>query len=249
MSEHTFVWAHGLFSSVAHEEELGLFDWSWSADWANVRRYDARGHGAGPVQYEPRAYRWPGLVDDMLWVEPQGPIVAGGAGMGAATALFAAVLAPRRVEALVLVIPPVGWEERPAHAALLASWADLVETRGVPALIEVLRTRPPARVLAEGAPVPDLAMRHLVGHLATMDEKVVPAILRGAAASDLPAPEEVRGVIVPTLVLAWEDDPAHPVGTARRLADLLLQPELHLARDLVEVRTWPALVRDFLARL
>jgi 3-oxoadipate enol-lactonase len=74
----------------------------------------------------------------------------------------------------------------------------------------------------------------------------VPSILRGAALSDLPTREELHGVVVPTLILAWTGDPAHPVSTAETLAELMVMSELHVASDLAGVRRWPQLVRDFL---
>jgi 3-oxoadipate enol-lactonase len=84
-------------------------------------------------------------------------------------------------------------------------------------------------------------------HLRRMDEKVMPSILRGAASSDLPSKDEIHALIVPTLILAWTGDPAHPVSTAEALADLMVMSELHVAEDLAAVRLWPELVREFLA--
>ncbi len=109
----------------------------------------------------------------------------------------------------------------------------------------MLRTRPDPPALAGHDHLREVGLRHLL----TMDETLVPAILRGAAASDLPSPEVVRTVIVPTLILAWAGDPAHPLSTAEALAGLMLQAELHVARDFDDVRTWPRLVRDFLVAL
>ncbi len=40
--------------------------------------------------------------------------VAGGSSMGCATSIYAALLAPERMKALVLVIPPTAWETRAA---------------------------------------------------------------------------------------------------------------------------------------
>jgi hypothetical protein len=56
-------------------------------------------------------------------------------------------------------------------------------------------------------------------------------------------------VIVPTLILAWPDDPEHPLSTVDELAGLLLQPEVHVASDIEALRRWPLLVRDFLAQV
>ncbi|MDQ4089415.1 MAG: alpha/beta hydrolase [Actinomycetota bacterium] len=244
MSRCTFVWAHGLNSCMAHEDELGLFDWSCADSVARVVRYDARGHGGCEcTQFEDRAYRWSALVDDMLRAPGQGPFVAGGASMGAATALYAAVRAPRRVQGLVIVTPPSAWETRPPQAEAYQAAARLVERRGIPGYLNALQTAGPPRILADELPE---ASTIWLRHLRRMDEKVVPCILRGAALSDLPRRDELHSVVVPTLILAWTDDPAHPVSTAENLAELMVMSELHVASDLAGIRRWPQLVRDFL---
>lgn len=239
-----FVWAHGVLSSVRHEAETGLFDWRCTAGMADLVRYDARGHGTGSVQYETRAYRWSALVDDMLREAGDGPFVAGGAGMGAATALLAAVRAPRRVAALVLAIPPTAWKDRSGEADRYQKLAATVERRGPAALITDSPVGGQAPFVSEAVPYCGEACARQVF---SMDRRALPAILRGAAVSDLPAREEVRLVIVPTLILAWSDDAGHPVATAEMLADLMVQSELQVAADMDAVRSWPKLVRDFLA--
>jgi pimeloyl-ACP methyl ester carboxylesterase len=231
---------------MAHEDDLGLFDWSPAESVARLVRYDARGHGGCEcAHFEDRAYRWSALVDDMLRAPgPEGPFVAGGASMGAATALYAAVRAPRRVQGLVLVTPPSAWESRPAQAQAYEAAARLVERRGIPGYVKALQTVGQPRILAEELPE---ARTIWLRHVRRMDEKVMPSILRGAASSDLPSRQEIHRVVVPTLILAWAGDAAHPVSTAETLAELMVMSELHVATDLAGVRRWPELVRDFLA--
>jgi pimeloyl-ACP methyl ester carboxylesterase len=232
---------------MALEDDVGLFDWSSAESVARVVRYDARGHGGCEcAHFEDRAYRWSALVDDMLRVPGAGPFVAGGACMGAATAMFAAARAPRRVQGLVIVTPPTAWEARPAQAEAYEAAASLVERGGVPAYLKALQSAREPRILVEELPeAREIALRH-VGR---MDHKVMPSILRGAASSDLPTREEVRSIVVPTLILAWTGDHAHPVSTAESLAELMVLSELHVARDLAAVRRWPDLVRDFLGSI
>lgn len=247
MSRCTFVWAHALNSCMAHEDDLGLFDWSGAESVARVVRYDARGHGACECAHlEDRAYRWSALVDDMLRAPGWGPFVAGGASMGAATAIFAAARAPRRIQGLVLAIPPTAWEERARQAEAYEEAARLVERRGRPAYLKALESVGEPRILAEELPQSrEISLRHL----RRMDQKVMPSILRGAASSDLPTREEVRSIVVPTLILAWKGDPAHSVATAESLAELMVLSDLHVASDLAGVRRWPELVRSFLASI
>ena len=247
MSRCTFVWAHGLQSSRAHEDELGLFDWGPVEDVARVVRYDARGHGKAECPHEDRAYQWSTLVDDMLWAAGrEGPFVAGGACMGAATALYAALRAPRRVQAVVLMTPPAAWDCRGPEMEAFSTAASLVEKRGMPSLLESWASRPQPKILEREVPrARDISLRHL----AAMDPKALPAIFRGMALSDLPCQEEIGALVLPVLILAWDGDPSHPVSTAQELADTLILSELHVARDLAGVRRWPGLVRDFLSGL
>lgn len=247
MSRCTLAWAHDLTSSRAHEDELGLFDWSAVSDVARVVRYDARGHGRTEAQqHYDKVFRWSAMVDDMLRAVPVGPFVAGGVAMGGAVALWTALRAPRRVQGLVLAVPPPAWEARAPDADRCEDGARFVEARGLPAWADELRHRPQPRIFAEELPAArEISIRHLL----TMEEKAVPAILRGAAASDLPSRDEVRSIVVPTLVLAWADDPAHPVATAECLADLLVLSELHVAHDLAAIQAWPKLIGDFVRSL
>ena len=243
MEKYPFIWAHEICSSMAHEDELGLFPCSTLASSMPVIRYDARGHGSSLGGYEERAYRWSAMVDDMLRAA-EGPFVAGGIGMGVATALYAALRAPRRVAALVLVLPPAAWDDRATTSATFEADADLAEMRGPKRLAEVVRARPLSPMLAK---VRSDAREVDARHLQAMDPKFLAPLLRAAARSDLPRPEEVRSVIVPTLILAWEDDPLHPVATARALADSMLQADLRIATDVTDTKAWPATVEEFLA--
>jgi pimeloyl-ACP methyl ester carboxylesterase len=244
MAGCTFVWAHGLGSSVDHEDALGLFDWSPVHSVANVVRYDARGHGDTPaLQFDDWAFKWPAGVDDMLRAAGSGPFVAGGVGMGCVTALYTALRAPRRAQGMVLMAPPVAWEDRATEAERYRAAAQTIETFGVAAWADTLRREELPRIFASELPeVRDLWLRNLPG----MEEKVLPGLLRGAADSDLPSREEIRSIVMPALILAWTDDPGHPVATAETLAELLVLSEIHVADDLAGIRTWPGLVRDFL---
>lgn len=71
-------------------------------------------------------------------------------------------------------------------------------------------------------------------------------VLRGASESDLPDPAAIRGIAVPTLILAWRFDPVHPVRTAERLRDLLPVADLHVTSRPLDVDGWLERVRDFL---
>ncbi len=243
MEKYPFIWAHGLCSSMAHEDELGLFPCSELAGTMPVIRYDARGHGSAVGGFEERSYRWSAMVDDMLRAA-EGPFVAGGIGSGVATALYAALRAPRRVAALVLVLPPAAWDQRAATTATYEADADMAEMSGSKRVADAVRHRPLSPLLAQ---IRSDAREVDARHLQAMDPKLLAPVLRAAARSDLPRLKDLRAVIVPTLVLAWEGDPEHPVSTAQAVADAMLQGELHIATDIADAKAWPATVEEFLA--
>jgi 3-oxoadipate enol-lactonase len=182
-----FVWAHGLTSSRANEDRGGLFDWSpVVAGGRQVVRYDARGHGRSGGSPDPEAYRWPQLATDLLALLDELGIeraAAGGASMGCATLLHAAVRAPERFDRLVLVIPPTAWATRADQADQYEASARYVEARGKAAWMAAAEEAPRAAIFADLPPFP---------FTADIPEDLLPSVLRGAAASDLPPPRPSR---------------------------------------------------------
>jgi pimeloyl-ACP methyl ester carboxylesterase len=246
-SGRPFYWGHGVTSSAAQEDRAGLRLWDRLRDGWEVLRVDARGHGASSPDTDPRGYRWPALAADLLALADangHARLVAGGASMGAAVALHAAVAAPERIDALVLMIPPTAWATRPAQAARYRTDAGLVEREGLAALVAAEVGRAPIPLFA-GLFDPEQMARE---RLAALDAATLPAILRGAADSDLPAPDVVARLRQPALILAWEGDDGHPLSTAERLAELLPHAALHVARRLADLGAWPQLVADFCSR-
>jgi 3-oxoadipate enol-lactonase len=155
--------------------------------------------------------------------------------MGTATLLHAVLLAPDRFDRLVLVCPPTAWASRTAQAGVYRAGALFVERNGKDAFVRGMRVQPRPPVLAESPQGP-----------VDIDEALLPSVLRGAAASDLPAPEEVATIRTPTLLLAWDGDPGHPVSTAERLHELIPGSTLHVARTPAELRTWSERTAGFL---
>jgi 3-oxoadipate enol-lactonase len=239
-----FLWGHGLTSSQGHEDASGAFRWRDHLPGWRVVRYDARGHGRSGPGADEGAYRWDTLGQDLLALADALDLdrfACGGASMGAATTLHAAVAAPERVSAMVLVIPPTAWETRAGQGDLYRAAADLIERDGMAAYLELAAQRPAPAIFAplEGLPAstPDIA------------EDVMPTVLRGAARSDLPDPDAIRALTLPTLLLAWDTDPGHPVDTAERLVELLPDARLEVATELDHLATWPASVAGFLTSL
>jgi pimeloyl-ACP methyl ester carboxylesterase len=165
----------------------------------------------------------------------------GGVSMGAAAALHAATDAPSRVAGLVLALPPTAYETRALQAEEYLTGAALVEQKGADAYTEWVNAQPVPEILSQFADAYRVRP--------SVPDRLLPAALRGAGASDLPSPERVRSIAAPVLLLAWDTDPGHPLSTAEHLAELLPKAELEVARRLHEVSTWTDRVEAFLSRL
>lgn len=218
-----FVWGHSLMGSMRVEDQAGLWDWSVVERYAQVVRYDARGHGNSDGSYDARDYCWDRMAADMLAVGASAATAGsfarcllGGISMGAATALEAAVQQPEQVAGLVLVLPPTAWDTRPRQSAIYRRLARVSGLLGAAPyrLLDLL----PIPMREDGRS--QLALHTMKG-LATANPLHVQAALGGAARSDMPDPALLRQLQVPALILAWEDDTAHPVSTATELADTL----------------------------
>jgi 3-oxoadipate enol-lactonase len=236
-----FVWCHGLTSSRANEDERGLLDWTAVVEIGRALiRYDAPGHGRTGGPADAAAYEWPQLALDLLGLLDElelHRVAAGGASMGCATVLHAAVRAPERFDRIVLACPPTAWATRPAQAEGYEKVAAFVEAHGKDALTRATRAVPRPAIFQDEPEPP----------AADIPEELLPAVFRGAAASDLPAASDVERIGAPALVLAWDTDPGHPVSTATRLAELLPGASLHVATSVDDIRAWGPLVADFLA--
>lgn len=242
------LWGHGLTSSRADEDAGALFGWR-GLPGATVVRWDAPGHGASRPAADDDDATWPRLGRLMLDVADAvgaDRFVAGGASMGCATSLWAAVTAPERVRGLALAIPPTAWDTRAAQADVYRAGARLLETRGAAALADRLEEAPVPPALAAVAEERRAVRR---AALLAADPVSLARVMRGAATSDLPAPDALRALEVPALVLAWTGDPGHPLGTAEALAGLLPAAQLHIAETLDDVRGWRELLAGWLARL
>lgn len=235
------VQLHGLTSSRAREDLIAV-DLVGELTGCRVLRYDARGHGRSTGPRDAAAYAWPRLADDLLalldHVFPGEPVHGVGSSMGSGTLLHAAPTDPARFAGLTLCIPPTVWETRVAQGAAYEDCAVVVETQGVDALVEAGRAAPHPPAERPDKPVtwPDVAI------------DLLPTVFRGAALTDLPDRSVLAGLDVPALILAWIEDPAHPVSTSEQLHDLLPRSELVVARTHPDVRLWPGMVAEHVRR-
>lgn len=246
--DRVLVWGHGLTSSRRGDDTsplAGLVPAAVDAGWRAVR-YDARGHGESPRPADPDAYRWERLADDMFAVADAAGadrFVAAGASMGAATAIYAALARPERIDALVIVAPPTAWGTRSAQRDMYEKRAAIAEADGLGRLVALSHDLPPTTMFGEAGKA------RSIENLSAMDPQAFVHVMRGAAASDLPDTATLATIAVPTLILAWAGDDGHPVSTAERLVETLPDSELRVAESPAEVDEWPDRLATFLARV
>lgn len=234
-------YAHGVPLSRAAVRRLGLLDFDALAAGRRLLLYDQRGHGKSTGRPVVEDYRFENFTRDLLaLLDVLGlgePMDFAGSSLGADVALRAALAAPERFRRLVLMIPPVAWDPGASQAK---QWyfdtADLIEKRGAAWRADLARAEP----LPIFADYPDFDLTPDVA------DELLPSILRGVGASDLPAPSEIATLRHPTLILAWDTDPLHPVSTAERLRELIPGSELHVSTSVDDIKTWTGRITDFL---
>ncbi|HEY8318901.1 MAG TPA: alpha/beta fold hydrolase [Amnibacterium sp.] len=234
---------HEPTGSRADEDAWGAFDWSAvPASGVRLVRYDTRGHGRSTGGVEPADYRWPALAADLLaladTVSPDAPVDLLGVATGCGTVLQAATTAPHRVRRLVLVVPPAVGAARDRQVELFRAAADLAEVRGIDAWTRAATAMPPVPVLQEGG-------WHR-RERPSVPEELLPLVVRGQADSVFPSDAVLAGLTQEVLILAWTDDPSHPVDGAERLAALLPGARLEVATDVPTVAAWGRRIAELL---
>jgi 3-oxoadipate enol-lactonase len=233
------VQLHGLTSCRARDAAMGL-NLGQALHHNRVLRYDARGHGESSGDNDPSSYTWPALAGDLLQIldelAPGESVHAVGTSMGTGTLLHAALRDPGRFASLTLVLPPTAWETRRAKSVDYLANAELVQRDGIDAFVSASDNIPDPPALA-GTPHSRPAVA----------EDLLPTVLRGAAASNLPALQSIAEVSIPTLILAWVQDPSHPLRTAELLHRTISSSRLVVAASPGDVLAWPGLFVDHVA--
>lgn len=226
------VFAHGL---TGHHRVTRL-ELEPLADRYRLILFDQRGHGAStpvtdPALYDPR--RMAGdmrAVLDALGIERA---IIGGESMGAATALVFALEHPQRVQALLLTAPAFGDTPNPDRERMLDMGRNLTRL-GMEGFLALAAQRQREQFNW----TPDL-IAFVAGMLGAHDPaSLATALLTVPSWQPVPDLTVLARLEVATCILAWEQDPVHPIELARRMAAILPRARLELLDPL------PALFRD-----
>ncbi len=230
--DRTLVYLHGLLLDAAVNRRLARD----LADAGNrVILLDLPGHGASDKPRRATAHRMDAyarrVIDllDELGVEKA---VIGGISLGADVALQVALIAPLRVQAMVLEMPVL--ESATPFAALLFTPLLVATHYGAPfvrALSLVARRIPRERL----GP-----FDQFFGPLILDPDEMV-AVLHGVLVGPVaPSAEERSAMTMPALVIGHQSDRLHPFGDAYRLSDQLPNSRLLEAHSFWELRVVPA---------
>jgi pimeloyl-ACP methyl ester carboxylesterase len=206
-----------------------------AASGAHVVTVDLLGHGrsdrpADPLLYSMTAFgeQVVGLLDH-LGAERA---VLGGTSLGANVSLEAAVIAPERVQGLLVEMPVL---DNAVEAGILAFAPLLFVSRFLPFVVSGVRLV--SRAVPRGV-VPFWAG---IG-LDTLDQRpaamaaTVHGLFFGRVA---PSSRQRRAIEAPALVVGHTRDPIHPAADAEMLADELVGAQFVAARSILEWRVAP----------
>lgn len=243
--EPALIWTHGLMSCIAGELAGNVVPFDKIQKQSRFIIYDARGHGESDDDMLSQHHHYDFLAGDMLSVADHFNIEScylGGTSKGAATALWAAVNAPNRVKGLILHAVPDGWEWRDDTRNLHEQVLQALGGMGVEKFCEQLKLSPMPESMRGLEQKRDIDLTQLADH----PTETALAILKGAAASDLPPMDQLAMLRMPVKIFAINQMPGHSVDVAMQLETLLPNAELFVANNQDELREMTQQVAEFI---
>ena len=242
-SGRPFIFLHGMLGSVESDSVYSMVDFNRVSEIALVIRYDACGKSVTGD------YSWDGMTDELFHLVNHyklEPMILGGTSMGSGTAIHFAVRYPERVKALILVTPPPAWEKRKGVKTLYNKIASKADHSGNP---EFMR-----KLISMNPDVPDFFEQEnpgtwdrLLEFRLGFERLYYPQIYRGGAVSDLPSPEEIEKIKVPTLIAAFPDDLNHPLEIAQTLNNLIVGAEMVIISNYADYRKFQEKANDLVS--
>jgi pimeloyl-ACP methyl ester carboxylesterase len=210
---------------------------------AHVVTVDLLGHGRSDRPEDPLLYSMTAFGEQVIGLLDHlgaDRAVLGGTSLGANVSLEGAVLAPERVQGLLIEMPVL---DNAVEAGILAFAPLLFVSRFLPFTVTGVRML--SRVIPRGV-VP-----FWVGiGLDTLDQRpaamaaTVHGLFFGRVA---PSSKQRRAIEAPALVVGHTRDPIHPAADAEMLADELVGAEFVAARSILEWRVAPDRLDDIAA--
>jgi pimeloyl-ACP methyl ester carboxylesterase len=217
---------HGLLGSIGntrpHERPS-----AFAAKGLRALAYDARGHGESGYTLDRADYTFSALAEDLYTIIHTLGIDRAsiyGSSMGAGTALALALAHPESVEKLILRGPTgTGDALKPAQR-LFGGMSLLYQAFGSRLAARAIMATAAAKEQQAAYPGRDIRLFYARQRRAA----IIPAI-RGVLFDEEIALDRAAEVQHPTLILAHDDDPVHPLATAEALHDRMPHAKLAVA--------------------
>jgi pimeloyl-ACP methyl ester carboxylesterase len=180
---------------------------------------DARGHGRSVPLGDPNCLRFDSMSEDVIGLLDHLELdkaVVGGISMGAGVALNLATRYPSRLHALILIRPVWLDSANPPHLAVFSRLGALLRAEGPDRGRRLFEETEEYHAMYESAPACALSLLDQF-----REPRAVECLERlERIPRDCPAPDRARwrSLRVPTLVLANDQDPIHPLAVGRELA-------------------------------
>jgi pimeloyl-ACP methyl ester carboxylesterase len=245
----TLIWAHGSTGSIQSEDAIGLYAWHRFPKKLQLIRYDAVGHGLSSAGKCVEDYLWPELANDMMSIamhlSAPSELILGGQSMGSVTSLYAALKYPEKVKGLILMNPPTAWDARAAQVDIYPKMAKAARIFGGKGLARINAKHWDKMLPSWLINGHEHSVLGTLDGLKLMTRQTLDRLFRAAALNDLPNKQHIATLTMPTLILAWHGDKAHPIETAIELHKILPHSTLHIAHSIDDVNEWPKLISEF----
>ncbi|MCL3778962.1 alpha/beta hydrolase [Prolixibacteraceae bacterium JC049] len=240
-------WMHGLMMGAEVDEQLRVIDFEQLSQKFRLIRIDAPGHGQSSASTIAESYQWNRLpmaheaIAQELNIQQK---VVAGFSMGSAAAIHYACQHPENIKALILAMPPKIWSDRPEQCKSYNKMAQLASTGRLQRLLPCLLTDTPIQFVEDAFPGSRKIATQAMSSLAP---EVYYNLFTAAAQSDYPSKEEVEKLNIPTLILGWEGDDTHPHSSIEQLKSVLPKAEVHIAKNITELKQFTTIVEEFVA--
>lgn len=234
-----------MMNSVESDSVYSLIDFEQLEKHATIIRYNYCNKSVTGN------YTWEFLAEELLAVLDYQKIdqcILGGLSMGSGTILHAAVNYPERVKALILVTPPPTWENREEVKKVYRRIASKTNPENIPEFLRriVVWNQDPPLYYEQLHPgirekLQDLRLAFNPGYYTRL-------YLDGAN-SDMPSREQISQISVPTLIIALDKDPNHPLEMAKELHSLIRGSEIEVITNLQDHLNLQKKVHEFLQKL
>ncbi|MCB9452337.1 MAG: alpha/beta hydrolase [Anaerolineaceae bacterium] len=232
------IFAHGLTGN----RHITRAQFAPLADRYRIIIYDQRGHCDSTPVTDPALYHPIRMAEDMTAVLDALDVdtaIVGGESMGSATTVMFTLRHPERVKKLLLTAPAFG-DTVNTEAAGVAEMGRSMLALGKEAYLAASATRQRDE-LGWPQPVIDAVARMHGAHDPASFATACEAVMLWKLLPDL---ELLKFITCPTCIIAWENDPLHPLELAQRYAATIPDSRLEMLPALVDLFMRPQVVGE-----